>query len=125
MINVMEAIPDIRMRPQKNNRTGKIELGADVQPVFDIAWYTFARLVADVAPPIYKDMNYFKSQGSILTWVACGEFFLSVIPADSALVRSRTAKPNGITVRSKQKKEQHYNSLVVISIIGTSASLSS
>lgn len=75
MLNVMEAIPDIRMRPQKNNRTGKIELGADVQPVFDIAWYTFARLVADVAPPIYKDMNYFKSQGSILTWVACGEFF--------------------------------------------------
>ena len=76
MLNVMEAIPDIRMRLQKNKRTGKIELGADVQSVFDIAWYTFARLVADVAPPIDKDMDYFESQGSILTCMACGEYFV-------------------------------------------------
>ena len=47
-----------------------------VQSVFDIAWYTFARLVADVAPPIDKDMDYFESQGSILTCMACGEYFV-------------------------------------------------
>lgn len=76
MLNVMESIPDIRMRLQKNKKTGKIEMGADVQSVFDIAWYTFARLVADVAPPIDKDMNYFESQGSILTCMACGEYFV-------------------------------------------------
>ena len=76
MLNVMEAIPDIRMRLQKNKKTGKIEMAADVQSVFDIAWYTFARLVADVAPSIDKDMDYFESQGSILTCMACGEYFV-------------------------------------------------
>ncbi len=76
MLNVMESIPDIRMRLQKNKKTGKIEMAADVQSVFDIAWYTFARMVADVAPPIDKDMDYFESQGSILTCMACGEFFV-------------------------------------------------
>jgi hypothetical protein len=74
--DVLEAFPDIKMRLQKNRKTGKIEMGADVQSVFDIAWYTFARLVADVAPPVDEDLNYIESQGSILTCMACGEYFV-------------------------------------------------
>lgn len=51
-------------------------MAADVQSVFDIAWYTFARLVADVAPPIDEDMGYFYSQGSVLTCMACGRYLV-------------------------------------------------
>jgi hypothetical protein len=42
-------------------------MGADVQSVFDIVWYTFARMVVDVAPPVDEDLNYICSQGSFLT----------------------------------------------------------
>ena len=31
MSNVLEAFPDIRIRLQKNKKTGKIEMGADVK----------------------------------------------------------------------------------------------
>ena len=50
--------------------------GADVQSVFDIAWYTFSRIVADVAPPVDEDLDYFESQGSILSCLACGKYFV-------------------------------------------------
>ena len=32
--------------------------------------------LAYVAPPVDKDMDYFESQGSILTYMACGEYFV-------------------------------------------------
>jgi len=76
MCNVLDMFLDIRWRLKENKKFGKIELGADVQSVFDIAWYTFARLVANVAPPIDEDMDYFHSQGSVLTCMACGRYFV-------------------------------------------------
>lgn len=66
------------MRLKQYKKTGKIMYGADVQSVFDICWYTFARIVADVAPPIDTDNNldYFESQGSVLSCLACGNYFV-------------------------------------------------
>ena len=54
----------------------KIEMGAEVHSVFDIAWYAFARLAANVAPPADQDPDYMFSRGSILTCMACGEYFV-------------------------------------------------
>ena len=77
ILNVTEMFPDIRWRLLENPKTHKIELGVEVKSVFDIAWYTFARLVADVAPPIDDDLNYmYDCQGSILTCMACGKYFV-------------------------------------------------
>lgn len=61
MGNVLDIFPEIKMRLKLNKKSGKIEIGADVQSVFSIAWYTFARLVADVAPPVDDDLNYMES----------------------------------------------------------------
>jgi hypothetical protein len=33
-------------------------------------------MVADVAPPVDEDLNYFESQGSILSCLACGKYFV-------------------------------------------------
>ena len=68
--------PDFRMRLKLDKKTGKVMFGADVQSVFDIAWYTFSRIVADVAPPVDEDLDYFESQGSILSYLACGKYFV-------------------------------------------------
>lgn len=75
-LNVLDMFPDIRWRLKENVKTGKIEMGAEVNSVFDIAWYSFARMVADVAPPIDDDLNYMYSQGSVLTCMACGRYFV-------------------------------------------------
>ena len=43
---------------------------------FDIFWYAFGRLVADVAPPADYGIDDDFSQASILSCLACGSYFL-------------------------------------------------
>lgn len=76
MLKVIDMFPDFRMRLKLDREKGKIMYGADIQSVFDICWYTFSRLVADVAPPVDEDLKYFESQGSILSCLACGKYFV-------------------------------------------------
>lgn len=76
IFQVIDMFPDFRMRLKLDKKTGSVLFGADVQSVFDICWYTFSRIVADVAPPVDEDLNYFESQGSILSCLACGKYFV-------------------------------------------------
>jgi hypothetical protein len=76
MFKVIDMFPDFRMRLKLDRKKSKIMYGADIQSVFDICWYTFSRLVADVAPPVDEDLDYFESQGSILSCLACGKYFV-------------------------------------------------
>ncbi|MBQ3431962.1 MAG: CGNR zinc finger domain-containing protein [Clostridia bacterium] len=78
VFDLLEMFPDFTMRVKQNPKTHKMELCADLYSVFDIAWYTFARMVSDVAPPIDDDLNldYEFSEGSILTCMACGNYFV-------------------------------------------------
>lgn len=64
------------MRLKLDKKTGKVMFGADVQSVFDICWYTFSKIVADVAPPTDEDPDYMYSQGSILSCLTCGKYFV-------------------------------------------------
>jgi len=76
IFKVIDMFPDFRMRLKLDKKTGKVMFGADVQSVFDICWYTFSRIMADVAPPVDEDLDYFESQGSILSCLACGKYFV-------------------------------------------------
>lgn len=76
ILQVIDMFPDFRMRLKLDKKTSKVMYGADIQSVFDICWYTFSRMVADVAPPLDEDLNYFESQGSILSCLACGKYFV-------------------------------------------------
>lgn len=71
---VIDLFPDFRMRLKINPRNQKIEYGADVHSVFDICWYTFARMLAQESAPIDRGDEY--CEGSILSCMACGEFFV-------------------------------------------------
>ena len=68
--------PDFRMRLRKDGLMHRIMYGADISSVFDIAWYTFARMVADDAPPVDEDLDYLTTQGSILFCLCCGKPFI-------------------------------------------------
>lgn len=76
MMQLVDLFPDFRMRLKLNPRTKKIEYGADVTSVFDICWYTFGRLAADIAPPMDTGFDDEFPQGSILHCLACGNLFL-------------------------------------------------
>lgn len=76
MQQLIDVFPDFRMRLKMNPRTKKIEYGADVTSVFDICWYTFGRLAADIAPPMDTGFDDEYPQGSVLCCLACGRFFL-------------------------------------------------
>ena len=52
------------------------EESAGINSVFDIAWYSFARMVADVVPLADGDMDYNFSQGFNLTCMCCREYFV-------------------------------------------------
>ena len=76
VFDLLEMFPDFKLRVKQNPKTHKAEMMAEIHSVFDIAWYSFARMVADVAPPADDDLNYMFSQGSILTCMCCGEYFV-------------------------------------------------
>lgn len=44
---LIERIPDFNMRLKVNPKTNHIEFSADVNPVFDIAWFTLARMISE------------------------------------------------------------------------------
>lgn len=76
VVQMIDIFQDFRMRLKSDKKTGKVMFGAEVQSVFDICWYTFSRMVADVAPPVDQDLDYFESQGPILSCLACGKYFV-------------------------------------------------
>ncbi len=75
MSKLLDMFPNFNMRLRFDS-DGKILYAADVNSVFDIAWYTFGRLVADVAPPVDESLDYMISQGSVLSCLACGKYFV-------------------------------------------------
>lgn len=68
--------PNFEMRLKVDKQTGKIAYAADVKSVFDIAWYTLGRMVADVAPPVDQDLDHMFRQGKILYCTICGNTFV-------------------------------------------------
>lgn len=76
MEGLITLFPAVKMNLKQNKRSKRIEMGAEVHSVFDIAWYSFARMVATVAPPADTDPDYVFSQGSVLTCMGCGEYFV-------------------------------------------------
>ena len=73
---LIDLFPDFRMRLKFNPRYGKVEYGADVHSVFDICWYTFAQMIADTAPPVDYGAEDMFAQGSVLSCMACGSYFV-------------------------------------------------
>lgn len=101
---VLDMIPDFRMRLKQDKETGTIMFGADTKSIFDISWYTFARMVADVAPPTDEDLDYIQSTGSILTCMSCGKYF--VRHSSRQIYCSR---PECQAERNKRKSKAYYN----------------
>ena len=73
---LLSLFPEFKLKLKSNPRSKRIVYAADVQSIFDICWYTLSRMVADDAPALDVDDEHLFSQGSILSCLCCGEFFI-------------------------------------------------
>lgn len=75
-MKLLSLFPEFQMKLKANPRTKRVVYAADVQSVFDICWYTLSRMVADDAPPMDYDSESEFAEGSILSCLGCGNFYI-------------------------------------------------
>lgn len=88
---LLDRFPDVTMRLKVNPKTGRMKLSSDVHSVFDIAWCTYATILAQTPAleDIGKEDAFQKVSLSPATTV---ESSLSVEITDSNIVITRLAK---------------------------------
>lgn len=73
---LMEMIPDFHMRLKINPRNNQVVFAADVHSVFDICWYTLARMIVDFGPPEEGGLTRKLNEGALITCMHCAEAFI-------------------------------------------------
>ncbi len=74
---LIERIPDFNMCLKVNPKTNRIEFSADVNSVFDIAWFTLARMISEDPAPENKGLsNDDHSEGIMICCRHCGDFLI-------------------------------------------------
>lgn len=73
---LIEAIPDFKMRLKVNPTTNRLIFSADVESVFDICWYTLARMLSEDPAPEEKGKDDDRLEGIMICCHNCGDFFI-------------------------------------------------
>ncbi len=73
---LIERIPDFNMRLKINPKTNRIEFSADVNSVFDIAWFTLARLISEDPAPEDAGQSEERPEGIMICCRHCGDFLI-------------------------------------------------
>ena len=73
---LIEYIPDFRLRLKLNPTTNTLVFSADVDSVFDIAWYTLARMLSEEPPLEKKGALPERPEGIMICCLHCGRFFI-------------------------------------------------
>lgn len=69
-------IPEFNMKLKLNSATGRYEFSADIDSVFDIAWYTLARMISE-APALTSKVNSdSRPEGIMICCRNCGKFII-------------------------------------------------
>ena len=74
--HLIECIPDFRLRMKLDPRTDRLVFSADVKSVFDIAWYTLARMLSEEPPLDEKGKPQERPEGIMVCCYHCGRFFV-------------------------------------------------
>lgn len=69
-------IPQFEMRLKLNSATGRYEFSADIQSVFDIAWYTLARMISEYPALEGKTNDESRPEGIMICCRNCGRFII-------------------------------------------------
>lgn len=72
---LVDLIPSFKMVPKLHSKSNRYIFSAEVHSIFDIAWYTFARMVVDDAPPEKKTRIAKEYTGVVAVCLNCGRYF--------------------------------------------------
>ena len=73
---LISIIPDFKIRLKVNPRTNRLEFSTDVQSVFDIAWYTLARMLSEDPAPKDNGRSDKRPEGIMIRCRNCGKFII-------------------------------------------------
>ena len=73
---LIETIPDFKMRLKVDPKTNRLTFSADVNSVFEIAWYTLARMMSEDVSPEEKGTEEERPEGVMICCRNCGQFFI-------------------------------------------------
>ena len=73
---LIECIPDFRLRLKLHPKTRRMEFCADVNSVFDIAWYTLARMLSEQPEPEQVGKVQDRPEGIMVCCKNCGRFII-------------------------------------------------
>ena len=73
---LIDIMPDFHMRLKMNPKNNSVVFAADVHSVFDIAWYTLARMIVDFGPPEEAGKRNERYNGTLTTCPICGTAFI-------------------------------------------------
>lgn len=82
---LLDCFPDFRLRLRIDKKTDRITFCADIQSVFDIAWYTLARMLTEEpAPQNFGKADELKNEvgwreGVMANCCNCGRFFIQYV----------------------------------------------
>ena len=73
---LVEFIPDFNMRLKFNSATGRFDFSADIDSVFDIAWYTLARMISEDPALENRQREETRPEGIMICCRHCGKFLI-------------------------------------------------
>ena len=73
---LIDIIPDFNMRLKVDPRSRKIDFSTDVKSVFDIAWFTLARMISEDPAPEDKGKPENRGEGIMIRCRNCGRFII-------------------------------------------------
>ena len=73
---LVDFIPDFNMRLKFNSATGRFDFLADIDSVFDIAWYTLARMISEDPALENRQREESRPEGIMICCRHCGKFLI-------------------------------------------------
>lgn len=73
---LVEFIPEFNMKLKLNASTGRFEFSADVDSVFDIAWYSLARMISEDPALESRGNKESRPEGIMICCRNCGKFII-------------------------------------------------
>ena len=106
---LLDIIPDFHMRLKANPKNGNVTFAADVHSVFDIAWYTLARYMADVKLVDDGTKEIASPDGKVCVCKCCGRAFVRRADQNRKLYCGEPEcerKRNTMRTRRKREKDK-------------------
>lgn len=73
---LVDFIPEFNMKLKLNTSTGRFEFSADIDSVFDIAWYTLARMISEDPALENRGNEEPRPEGIMICCRNCGKFII-------------------------------------------------